>query len=79
MRTSIKNIDVSVDNKKVLKAIEEKGFKASFNKEVKAGNVDVVYEMLEKIAEAMTTTLSEEEIQKSYKNILKKFKEDSLC
>lgn len=74
-----KELKALLDNKKVLKSIEEKGFKASFNKEVKAGNVDVVYEMLEKIAEAMTTTLSEEEIQKSYKNILKKFKEDSLC
>ena len=74
-----KELKALLDNKKVLKAIEEKGFKASFNKEVKAGHVDVVYEMLEKIAEAMTTTLSEEEIQKSYKNILKKFKEDSLC
>ena len=74
-----KELKALLDNKKVLKAIKEKGFKASFNKEVKAGNVDVVYEMLEKIAEAMTTTLSEEEIQKSYKNILKKFKEDSLC
>lgn len=76
---SHKELKALLDNKKVLKSIGEKGFKASFNKEVKAGNVDVVYEMLEKIAEAMTATLSEEEIQKSYKNILKKFKEDSLC
>lgn len=68
-----------LDNKKVLNAIEEKGFKTTFNKEVKSGNVEVVYEMLEKIANAATTVLTEKEIQKSYKNIIEKFKEDSLC
>ena len=74
-----KEFKALLDNKKVLATIEEKGFKASFNKEVKAGNVDVVYEMLEKIAIAATTILTEKEIQKSYKNIIEKFKEDSLC
>lgn len=76
---SNKEFKALLDNKKVLNAIEEKGFKTTFNKEVKSGNVEVVYEMLEKIANAATTVLTEKEIQKSYKNIIEKFKEDSLC
>ena len=76
---SHKEFKALLDNKKVLHSIKEKGFKTTFNKAVKANDSDTVYDMLEKIANAMTKILTKEEIQKSYKNILKKFKEDNLC
>jgi hypothetical protein len=68
-----------LNSRKILKNIGEIGFKATFNQAVEANDKKTVWDMLQKIATSMKDSFTEKEIEKSYKNIQKKFEEDNLC